>query len=206
MKASSLRSIVFTALFGALFIALSAVKFELGFSAVPITLQNLAVMLAGAFLGARLGFSSIMIVLLLTATGLPLLHGQGGLSYMTGPTGGFIAAFPFNAFFVGLFVVKLMNSRLASNRTAMIVGLFLVFEVFGSLLSYVSGVPWLMHSVNYSFHQAMIKGCYPYLAGDALKAVVATGLTMSLYPFIAARHAKQSTAYTSATHKTGMSH
>lgn len=206
MNSSSLRSIVFTALFGALFIALSAVKIPLGFSSIPITLQNLAVMLAGAFLGARLGFSSIMIVLLLTATGLPLLHGEGGLSYMTGPTGGFIAAFPFNAFFVGLFVVQLMNSRLASNRRTTIILLFLIFEVFGSLLSYVFGVPWLMHSVDYSFHQAMIKGCYPYLAGDALKAVVATAITMSLYPFIASRHVKQSTDYTSATHKTGMSH
>ncbi|GMK42247.1 BioY family transporter [Paenibacillus sp. CCS19] len=206
MKASSIRSIVFTALFGALFIALSAVKIPLGFSEIPLTLQNLAVMLAGAFLGARLGFSSIFIVLLLTATGLPLLHGEGGLSYMTGPTGGFIAAFPFNAFFVGLFVAKLMNSRLSSNRKYTIVLLFLIFEVFGSLLSYVFGVPWLMHTVDYSFQKAMIKGCYPYLAGDAFKAVVATAVTMSLYPFIASRHTKQSNDYTSAAHKTGMSH
>jgi Uncharacterized conserved protein len=206
MKASNIRSIVFTALFGALFIALSAVKIDLGFSAVPITLQNLAVMLAGAFLGARLGFASIMIVLLLTATGLPLLHGQGGLSYMTGPTGGFLAAFPINAFFVGLFVVMLMKSRFSLNRTTTIICLFLIFEVFGSLLSYVGGVPWLMHSLDYSFHLAMIKGCYPYLLGDALKAAAATAITMSLYPFIAIYRAKQSTNHSSAAHQTGMSH
>ncbi|MWC26483.1 biotin transporter BioY [Paenibacillus sp. MMS18-CY102] len=180
----SIRNLVFTALFAALFIALSAVKIPLSFSSVPITLQNLAVMLAGAFLGARLGFSSITIVLLLAATGLPLLHGQGGLAYMTGGTGGFLLAFPFAALAIGYFVGKILNSRIASNRIATIILLFLVFEGFGSLATYVLGVPWLMHVYDMTFARAMTAGCYPFLPLDAFKAAAATAITMSLLPFL----------------------
>ncbi|EFM13146.1 BioY protein [Paenibacillus curdlanolyticus YK9] len=180
----SIRNLVFTALFAALFVALSAVKIPLSFSSVPITLQNLAVMLAGAFLGARLGFASITIILLLAATGLPLLHGQGGLAYMTGTTGGFLLAFPLEALAIGYLVGKIINSRITSNRIATIILLFLVFEVFGSLASYVLGVPWMMHKLDFTFAKAMSVGCYPFLPLDAVKAVVATAITMSLMPFL----------------------
>lgn len=202
MKSSSIRNTVFTALFGALFIALSAVKINLN-PDVPITLQNLAVMLAGAFLGARLGFSSIMIVLLLTATGLPLLHGQGGLSFLTGPTGGFLFAFPICALTVGWLVGKLLNSRLASNRIATIVLLFVIFETCGSLLSYLFGIPWLMYAADYSFPTAMTKGFYQFIPGDAIKAVIATALTMSLLPFLSvSRPSKSNNSFNT---QTGMS-
>jgi len=207
MRNGSIRNIVYTALFAALFIALSAVKFELSFSPVPITLQTLAVMLAGAFLGARLGFASIFIVLLLTATGLHLLHGQGGLSYMTGPTGGYLVGFLIGALAVGWLVGKLLNSRFSGNRTAMIVGLFLIFEVCGSLLSYVPAVPWLMHTVDgYTFGKAMVKGCYLYLPGDAVKAIIATALTVTLLPVVKATRprSQRHDAY-SPQKQTGMS-
>jgi biotin transport system substrate-specific component len=185
MKFLDIRSIVFTALFAALFIVMSAIIIPIGITSVPITLQTLAVMLAGAFLGPRLGFLSIFIVVLLTTLGLPLLHGEGGLAVIKGFTGGFILMFPISAFLVGLFTSMLLKSGiLARNKVMGFIMLFVVFEVFGSFLAYVGGVPWLGHVLNKSFAEAMTLACYPFLPGDTMKAVLAAIVVMTLHNYV----------------------
>ncbi|MFD0695698.1 biotin transporter BioY [Paenibacillus sp. GCM10027628] len=165
----TLRGIVFSALFAAILVLFSFVSIPLGFTPVPITLQTLAVMLAGGLLGARYGFLSMALVVVLTAIGFPLLHGTGGISVVLGPTGGFILMFPFAALLIGLVLPRIrMNGILGYLAT------FVVLEILGSLLLYVSGVPWLMYRVpSLTFSKAMIAGCYPYLPGDAIKAALA---------------------------------
>ncbi|CAI6029329.1 biotin transporter BioY [Cohnella sp. JJ-181] len=172
---------VFTALFAALFIAFSYVSVPLGFTAVPITLQTLAVMLAGGLLGARLGFSSIALVVVLAAAGLPLLHGQGGLATVFGPTGGFIWMFPFEALFVGMAADRLLRSG-AKPTARTYALLFAAIVVFGILLAYVGGVPWLAYKAHLTLHGALIGGCYPFIAGDLLKGVAATIVIAALRP------------------------
>jgi biotin transport system substrate-specific component len=161
------KGIVFSALFSALFVISSYLNIHLGFTPIPISLENLVVMLAGAILGPVYGFLSMALVVVLTALGLPL-NGSGGLTKVLGPTGGFLWAFPFAAFFIGLFVKKIKT-----RGTVHFILLFLVLEVFGSLLVYVTGVPWLSHAAKMPMEKAMVVGCYPYLPGDAVKAVIA---------------------------------
>ncbi|WP_042160634.1 biotin transporter BioY [Paenibacillus gorillae] len=181
---SNVRNLVFIALFAALFIAMSSIELRLGLP-VPITLQTLALTLAGAFLGPRNGFFAILIVLALTATGLPLLHGKGGISYLVGATGGFLFIFPFCAMLIG-FATRFIfnNDKLRTNRTLTFIALFIAFELFGSLISYVAGVPWLMQVTGLSFQKAMAAGCYPFLLGDVIKAFAAAVITLSLKPYI----------------------
>ncbi|GGI46910.1 biotin transporter BioY [Paenibacillus marchantiophytorum] len=167
----TLRGVVFSALFAAFLVLFSFAQIRLPVSPVPITLQTLAVMLAGGLLGARYGFLSMALVVVLTAVGFPMLHGNGGIGLVLGPTGGFIMIWPFSAMLIGLILPRI---RLA-NRTLNLVATFLVLEVFGSLFLYLAGVPWLMYKVpTYTFATAMVQGCYPFLLGDAIKAVVAT--------------------------------
>jgi biotin transport system substrate-specific component len=65
---------------------------------VPITLQTLGVMLAGAVLGARKGGASVLLFLALVAIGLPLLAGgRGGLGVFAGPSVGFLIGWPIAA-------------------------------------------------------------------------------------------------------------
>lgn len=182
-----IRSIVYTALFSALFIVMSAIKLPLGFSPVPVTLQNLALMLAGAFLGARYGGLSILLVCVLSAVGLPLLGGQGGLAVVFGPTGGFIWMFPVCAFVVGYWITKALQSAvLQKNRAFKFTVLLAIFMGFGSLLSYLGGVPWLAYVANLSLPKALAAGMYPFLIGDLVKAVAATIVTMALQAYIPA--------------------
>lgn len=163
----TIRGIVFSAIFAALIVVLSFLQINLGFTPVPITLGNMGIMLAGAFLGAGYGFFSVFLVVALTAIGLPLLDGAGGLAVILGPSGGYVWIWPFCALFVGLFV-----SRVKGNGVLAFLQIFLAIEIFGSLFSYVTGVPWLAYVTHISFSKALVAGFYPFLPGDALKAVL----------------------------------
>ncbi|WP_256761291.1 biotin transporter BioY [Cohnella sp. WQ 127256] len=182
-----IKGIVFTALFGALFIAGSFIKINLGFTPVPITLQTFTIMLAGGLLGAVYGFWSIFIVVALTALGLPLMNGSGGIAQITGPTGGFIWMFPVSAFLIGWVSDRIFARRKKLNRMQQLSLLLSVFA-FGSLLVYVSGIPWLAHVLDNAkydtFTGALRAGMYPYMPGDAIKAVVATFIILSLKPIL----------------------
>ena len=66
---------------------------------VPMTLQTLAVLLAGAVLGAWRGTAAVLLYLGLAALGLPVLsEGSGGLSPFTGATAGLRGSANFAAF------------------------------------------------------------------------------------------------------------
>ncbi|RIX51747.1 biotin transporter BioY [Paenibacillus nanensis] len=196
MQTVNIRSIVFTALFAALFIVFSIIQLRITASAVPITFQTLAVILAGVFLRPGQAFSSIWIVIVLAAFGLPVFGGKGGISHLIGATGGFIFAFPFCALLISLAMNRLLRSEglWRSKWTAALL-LFIVFELFGSLLSYIPGVPWMMHVTELPLNKALVAGFYPYLPGDAVKSAVAVVVTLSLQGYIRqlrSSHAKSS--------------
>ncbi|BBI34346.1 biotin transporter BioY [Cohnella abietis] len=182
-----IKGIVFTALFGALFIAGSFIKINIGFTPVPISLQTFTIMLAGGLLGATYGFWSIFIVVALTAIGLPLMNGSGGIAQITGPTGGFIWMFPISAFLIGWASDRIFAQRKKLNRVQQLLLLLSVFA-FGGLLPFVTGVPWLAHVVNSAKYDtvtgALRAGFYPYLPGDSIKTVVATLVILSLKPVL----------------------
>ncbi|MFC4599027.1 biotin transporter BioY [Cohnella hongkongensis] len=184
---SRIRGIVFISLFGALFIAGSFIKINLGFTPVPISLQQFAIMLAGGLLGAVYGFWSIFLVVGLTAIGLPLMNGSGGIAQMTGPTGGFIWMFPVSAFLVGWTTDRIYGSARKIGRSRQLLLLIAMFA-FGSLIMYITGVPWLAHVVDSEKYDtiagALRAGMYPYLPGDAIKAVAATLVIVALRPVL----------------------
>jgi biotin transport system substrate-specific component len=80
----------------ALFAALTAVCAQIALTlplvtGVPFTLQVFAVLASGAILGARRGFLSQVVYLLLGAVGLPVFaRMHGGLGALAGPTGGYL--------------------------------------------------------------------------------------------------------------------
>jgi biotin transport system substrate-specific component len=173
----TVRGIVFSALFAALIAVFSLISVPLptALSPVPITLETLAVMLAGLLLGPWYGFISVALVVVLTLFGLPMLQDKGGLGVLLGPTGGYVWAWPFAALLIGLCTVKLSRNRLVS-----VIQTFVATEIFGSFFVYVGGVPQLAHVMHWSLQRAMVGGCYPFLIGDLLKAIVATLIAVAV--------------------------
>ncbi|MBD5787206.1 biotin transporter BioY [Cellulosimicrobium terreum] len=138
-------------------------------NAVPITLQTLGVMLAGAILGAWRGALSVVVFLALAAAGLPVLAGgRGGLAVFVGPSAGYLLGFVAGAAVVGLLVDRLRRVTFWGVLVACIVGGVGVVYAFGlPVQALVTGVP-LGTTALLSL---------AFLPGDLLKAVAAAAIT-----------------------------
>jgi len=176
MKEWSIRGLVFSALFAGIMISLSYMKVSLPFSSVPITLQTLAVMIAGSILGARYGAIAVLIVIGLCAAGFPVMGGYGGISVLTGPTAGYIWSWPVAAFLIGWFAERTTQTRYT------VLKLLVVNFVFGSLLVYPGGVSWLAYTLHIdSLSGALVAGMWPFLPGDFVKAVIVSGVAAAVW-------------------------
>ena len=106
-SSSPTRDIALVAAFAALISASAYIgAIPVGSAGVPITLQTLTVMLAGCVLGPLRGFSAVTLYLALGAVGLPVFaEHSSGIGVFSGPSGGYLLAFPVAAA-VGGFLVK----------------------------------------------------------------------------------------------------
>lgn len=165
------RDVVMIALFAAIIVTLGLVPpVTIGVVPVPITLQTLGVMLAGAALGPVRGALACALVALLTAVGLPVLAGgRGGIGVFLGPTGGYVVGWVLGALVTGL-LVKHWVLRLGS-RWAQVAGYFAACVVGGILVVYLVGIPWLSVASGLSLGQALVGGLV-FVPGDLVKAAI----------------------------------
>jgi biotin transport system substrate-specific component len=131
------------------------------FFPVPITLQTLFVLLAGAVM-RRSAVIPVALYILLGAIGLPVFHnGVAGIGVLIGPTGGYIIGFIPAALVTGLAYEHPRN----------------LFHVLGIIAAtaviYLFGLTWLMYSTGMGLVPALLVGMLPFLAGDAVKAYAA---------------------------------
>src|SRR6267143_5569385 len=90
---------------------------------VPGTLQTLAVLLAGAILGARAGALSQASYVLMGMAGLPVFALPGsGPAYLLGPTGGYLVGFVAAAFVVGSVLARFDRRKPAVGALAFCLG------------------------------------------------------------------------------------
>lgn len=133
---------------------------------VPITIQTLGIMIAGAILGARQAAGAVLLFLLLVALGLPLLSGgRGGLGVFAGPSAGYLIGFPIAAYVIGTLIFR----RGAPYSFGW--GLFSIITG-GIVVLYLIGIPVTAWRAGLSLPAAAV-GSAPFLVGDLVKAVVA---------------------------------
>jgi biotin transport system substrate-specific component len=103
------RDLAQIAIFAALIAALG-LPGPLNIGPVPITMQTLGVMLAGAILGPRKGTLAVLLFLVLTAVGLPLLAGaRGGIGVFTvSPAAGYLYGWLLGAAVTGYLTARLL--------------------------------------------------------------------------------------------------
>lgn len=138
------------------------------FFSVPLTLQTLFVLLAGAVL-KRYALVPVSIYVLMGAAGLPVFHnGVAGLGVLLGPTGGYLAGFIIAAFIAGV-------SFESSSRPVQVAGL-----AAATLVIYAMGIAWLMYSAGIGLLPALAAGVVPFIPGDIIKAGAAYGIARRL--------------------------
>ena len=154
-----------------LVIALCAqVAIPLPFTPVPVTLQTLAVLMAGCLLGSGRGALAVLAYLGEGFAGLPVFSGgTSGISHLLGPTGGYLLGFVAAAFVAGLFAERgAARSRLGT----------LMMLIVGNIVLYVPGVLWL--GVYTGMDRAVSLGFLPFVVGDLLKTAAGWGLLSGL--------------------------
>lgn len=168
------KEMVYAALFAALISVFALIPpIPLGFIPVPITVQTLGVMIAGGFLGKKIGGIALLLFLVLVAIGLPVLPGgRAGLSVLVGPTGGYLLSWPIAAFCIGYATEKVW-SRLKLWK------MILINIIFGVLLINLIGAPFMAWVTNTSVWAGLVGGV-AFLPGDCIKAVIAAIIVWQL--------------------------
>ncbi|GGM26880.1 biotin transporter BioY [Dactylosporangium sucinum] len=134
-------------------------------SPVPLSGQTFAVLIVGAALGPVRGVAAMALYLAVGVAGVPWFaqgsSGAGAASF------GYVVGFVLAAAVVGAL------ARRGGDRTPVrTVGTMIA----GNLAIYAVGVPYLALARDLSAVAAVEAGVVPFLAGDALKVLLAAGL------------------------------
>lgn len=149
--------------FAAALAAASQVAIPIPGTTVPMTLQPLAVVLAGMWLGPLAGAASMALYLAAGAAGLPVFAPVGlpGIARLFGDTGGYLLAYPVAAFVAG--VIARRHRGLAWRVLAAAAGIAVIHVGGLAQLTVITG----------SVTRAVALGSLPFLAMDLVKSVLA---------------------------------
>ena len=166
---------------------------------VPITGQTFAVLFVGATLGPIRGALALGLYLLIGVFGLPVFAAGGSGSLIGSTSGGFVIGFIFAAALVGWLAQREWDRK--------VVGTIVAF-LAGTVVMYAFGLPWL-HAVLTTFpaevmtqyfgttdvlQATLTGGLYPFLVGDAVKALLAAGILPLAWKLIARADARKEAA------------
>ena len=133
---------------------------------VPLTVQNLAVLLVGLSLGSRRGFAALLLYLAEGAVGLPVFSpvGAPGFLHLMGPTGGYLIAYPLVAALTGYIFER---GKQSFARAA-------VAAVAGEVVLFAMGISWL-YVMTGSLALAISFGLYWFVFAEIIKVMLAAG-------------------------------
>lgn len=161
---------------GSLLLAVAAhISVPLFFTPVPFTLQPMAVLLLGLMLEPTVAFATLVAYLAEGACGLPVFAPTGavGMLHLMGPDGGFLMAYPFAVFLVSK-LRRSLPSRFAYAAIA---------AAAGAVVYFSGGAAWLALIAHQPFSVAMKLAVWPFVAGDALKVVLAAAIVTGFARF-----------------------
>ncbi|MBA2305152.1 MAG: biotin transporter BioY [Acidobacteria bacterium] len=162
--------------------AAAQISVPLGFTPVPLVMQDMVVLLGGAALGSRLGMAAQVLYLLAGIAGLPVFAAspilpQGPLRLL-GPTGGYLISYPFAAYLTGYLAERGLDRRYSTSVLAMAAGLVVIFAL---------GVPWLAFVARpaaIGFDAALRAGLYPFLLGDVFKIFLGAAVLPGVWKLV----------------------
>ncbi len=136
---------------------------------VPITLQTLFVLLAGAIAGRSAGITSQALYVLAGGLGLPIFaSGALGWAVLAGPTGGYLVSF---------IVVPFLVAALINRHSSLLwhTGVF----TLASLVIFALGLAHLTLFHTHSLATSVSVGMLPFLPGAVFKVIAAVSVYRS---------------------------
>ena len=166
--------------FGASLLALGArIEFILPFTMIPFTLQTMFLTYLILLSGNR-SWRPVTAYIAAGLAGLPVFAYGGGIYYALSPTFGYIIGFLLAAIVAGYYVG---NPLLLYPRKLVIAAMMIQGIIYS--LGYLWLAGWLMLikalSLSIALEIAFITGVLPFIAWDALKALIAVGLLITTH-------------------------
>ena len=173
---STATDLAYIAVFAAIIMVLGFVAIPVGAAGVPIVLQNAAVILAGLVLGARRGFFTALLFLVV-GLALPVLAGgRTTIAALGGPTVGYLAGYLVSAFVAGLIAYR---APFTTSRAATI-GVLILAGYVGLFFQYLFGVFGMMARLDMTFGAAWAAQV-PFLAPDAGKIALTIAVALAVH-------------------------
>lgn len=149
-------------------------KIKIPFYPVPMTMQTLVVLSIGITFGPRLSIVALSAYLLEGAMGIPVFAGTpekgSGLTYILGPTGGYLIGYIISAFLAG----KIDFNKPIYKRFA-----FLIIAISPI---YIFGIIWL--GILFGFSKPLISwGLNPFILAEIFKLLLLSILIPKLLLF-----------------------
>ena len=166
---SKIIKLILTVVFGTTLLAISS-KIQTPFTLVPATMQTFIVLFLGMTLGYKLATVTIILYLFEGSIGIPVFAKGGGITYLMGPTGGYLIGFILSAFFAGMIKIK---------SDPIVIFIYLLFSVS---LSYILGLLglWNYMGLDKSFNEVFLVGAQPFLFIEIYKILILTVLSKQL--------------------------
>ncbi len=172
----TLRRAAGAGLFAVLTAAGAQVSVPLPGTPVPMTLQTLAVLLAGVVLGPGWGIASMLLYLLAGSVGYHVFAlGRGEATVLLGPTGGYLVGFVLAQPVLGLLAARCVRLAGLKRRLALAATL-----LAGNATVFACGLAGLMIALGCTFRTAVAVGLLPFVPGLALKTAIATEIAARL--------------------------
>ncbi|MCC8169749.1 MAG: biotin transporter BioY [Oscillospiraceae bacterium] len=133
-KALTTKNLILCALFAALIAIGAFIRVPIPY--VPFTLQFMFTLLAGLFLGGKLGALSVLVYILLGLAGVPVFTQGGGPHYIFVPTFGYIIGFLVGTFVCGTIADRVPNPSVKRLLCASLANFAIVY-LFGMVYFYV---------------------------------------------------------------------
>lgn len=141
--------------------------FSIPIGPIPVSLATFGLYLAVIILGRKKATIVCLMYLLMGFIGLPVFSGfSGGPAKVLGPTGGYFLGYLLLTTIAGWFVDKFPGKR----------GMCVLGLALGTGVCYMVGTVWLSFQMEMRFGAALMVGVVPFLAGDAIKIVIAVWL------------------------------
>ncbi len=164
----STRDLVLTGMFAAVLCVMAQIAIPI--QPIPFTLSLFALFLIGALLQPRYAFLAALIYLLLGAFGVPVFaYFRGGLAHLTGPTGGYLMAYPVMTLVTALFHQLGKKHKIIYLTIGMAISL---------LLCYLIGTLWFTFVTGKTLYVALSLCVFPFIPFDILKIILAVSLSL----------------------------
>ena len=159
-------------LFGTLLLTISA-KVQVPFWPVPMTMQTFVIFLIGMTYSIRLSFATVAMYLFEGAVGLPVFASGGGITYLTGPTAGYL----YGMLFASVVISYLANLGFSKTYFKATFSLFV-----GAIIIFAFGIIYLGSIIG--FEKAIFAGLLPFIPSEIFKIALAVTLIPTIQKVI----------------------